>query len=392
MNISLHGRLSQRAIATFVGTYDSVPRCLVQAPGRVNLIGEHTDYNDGFVLPCAIELGTLVAASPRTDTLVRVAAGDVPSGTDSFRVDQPIERHPKAPWANYVRGVFATWRSMGLPLGGMNLAIAGDVPRGMGLSSSASLELALATALAQMAGGGAPEPAALALLAQRAENDFVGCPCGVMDPLISALGLAGHALLIDCRSLQALPVPLPDSVAVLIVSSNVRRSLVESAYDLRRRQCSEAAAALGVPALRDATLDDLNASKHRLDPVVWRRARHVLTENARTQSAARMLAEGDLPALGSLMAESHRSMRDDYEVSVPEVDHLVGILQRAIGSEGGARLTGGGFGGCVVAVMPQDRVAAARRAVDRDYRAPDGRAVTQIVTLAAGGAGPLAAH
>jgi galactokinase len=378
--------LQQRALASFVGAFDSTPTTLVQAPGRVNLIGEHTDYNQGFVLPCAIDFHTVVAARARSDQRVRVVASDFGHATDEFRLDQPIEHKLRPEWANYVRGVFAELVARGLPLQGMNLAIAGDVPRGAGLSSSASLEVALARTAQALMGWTALTPTDLALIAQRAENDFVGCQCGIMDQLISARGQAGHALLIDCRDLSLRAVPLPADAAVLIVHSHVQRGLVDSHYNLRREQCQAAATALGLPSLRDLSAAHLAAEAGRLDDTVRRRAQHVVSENARTLQAAEAFEHGDLPALGRLMAESHRSMRDDFEITVPAIDRLVEILQSAIGDAGGARMTGGGFGGCAVAVLPAQRVPEVVEAVERHYRSPEGRAGTVHVTSAVDGA------
>jgi galactokinase len=363
--------LLQRVLASFANAYDAAPAQVHRAPGRVNLIGEHTDYNDGFVLPCAIDYQTLVAASPRDDGLMRVVAADYGDATDQFRVDAPIAQHPGLPWAAYVRGVVQMLRQRGIALQGAELAIAGDVPQGAGLSSSASLEVALLQALNDLQGLGL-DPTQIALLAQQAENQFVGCQCGIMDQLISARGQAGHALLIDCQTLQARPVPLPPGLAVMIVHSRVARGLVDSAYNERRRQCEAAARHYGVAALRDVDLARLEAGAAGLDPLVLRRARHVVTENRRTLDAAMALADGDLQRLGRLMAESHASMRDDFQITVPSIDRLVDITQAALGGEGGARMTGGGFGGCVVALLPGSRVEAVREIVETHYRSPEG--------------------
>ena len=383
----MNATLQQRLLAAFVNTFDTTPTLWVQAPGRVNLIGEHTDYNDGYVLPCAIDAGTLLALRPRDDKLVRVLATDIGRTVDEFRVDAPIAHQSRRPWANYVRGVLEVMRERGLPLRGAYIAIAGNLPRGAGLSSSASLEVAVAQAFALMTDNTTLTPTDLALIAQRAENVFVGCQCGVMDPLISARGRAGHALLIDCRSLQTLAVPLPTGAAVMIVESAVKRGLVDSAYNERRRQCEAAARHLGVPALRDADLALLQTGGTGLDELTRRRARHVITENQRTLRAADALRQGDLQTLGQLMADSHASMRDDFEITTPAIDDLVAILRDAIGDEGGARMTGGGFGGCVVAVLPTSRVDLARAEVLRRYRSPGGGPGAVHVCQAAAGAG-----
>ncbi|GCL66323.1 galactokinase [Pseudaquabacterium pictum] len=373
-------------LAGFQARFGAAPTTLAQAPGRVNLIGEHTDYNDGFVLPCAIDFHTLVAARPRSDGQVRVLALDLDGAGDSFRSDATIVHSRTAPWANYVRGVVRGLQQAGLAPSGADIAITGNVPQGAGLSSSAALEVALLHAWQHLQGLNALDATRIAQLAQRAENDFVGCRCGIMDQLISARGQAGHALLIDCRSLQARPVPLPAGVAVMIVHSRVQRGLVDSAYNERRAQCEAAARHFGVPALRDVSLDRLQADGAGLEALAWQRARHIVTENARTEAAAQALAAGDLVAMGRLMAESHASMRDDFAITVLAIDQLVTILQQAIGPVGGARMTGGGFGGCVVALLPQDRVDAAREAVARQYRAPGGEAAVVWVCQAQAGA------
>lgn len=382
-------QLTQAATEAFTQAFGQTPQYLVQAPGRVNLIGEHTDYNDGFVLPCAINHGTVIAASPRDDAVVRVVAADYRGERDEFRLDEPINPQADILWPNYVRGVVKYLQEHGLALRGADLALAGDVPQGAGLSSSASLEVAVAQAFKTLQGLDSLSPTDMALIAQRAENRFVGCNCGIMDQLISARGQAGHALLIDCRSLEAQAVPMPADLAVMIVHSRVRRGLVDSEYNTRRRQCEEAATHFGVKALRDLDLATLEARGGELDAVVLQRARHVITENQRTVDAAAALAAGDLRRMGVLMAASHDSMRDDFEITVPAIDQLVQILQTAIGDVGGARMTGGGFGGCVVALMPQDKVDTVRAAVERDYRAPSGEPGTIYVCKASAGAGAI---
>jgi len=378
-----------RAHASFTRAFGAEPQAGFRAPGRVNLIGEHTDYNDGFVLPCAIDFETVVMAAPRDDALVRVVASDFADALDEFSLAAPIAPRPDAPWANYVCGVLAMLRedlqARGHVLRGADLAIAGNVPQGAGLSSSAALEVAVAQAFNAMQRLGL-DATAVALLAQRAENRFVGCQCGIMDQLVSARGEAGHALLIDCRTLAARPVPLPGDLAVMIVHSRVARGLVDSAYNERRRQCEAAARHYGVPALRDLSLAQLLSGARGLDETVLRRARHVVTENQRTLDAADALAAGDLQQLGALMAASHASMRDDFEITVPAVDQLVAIVQTAIGVEGGARMTGGGFGGCIVALLPLANVPAVRARIEREYRTPCGEIAPIWVCTARGGA------
>ena len=378
------------ATQAFDAAFGYEPQRWVQAPGRVNLIGEHTDYNDGFVLPCAINFGTVIAASARADTTVRVVAADYRGEVDVFRLDQDILPLGEGAWPNYVRGVVKYLLEHGLPLQGADLALSGDVPQGAGLSSSASLEVAVAQAFKTLQGWEGLSPTDMALIAQRAENRFVGCNCGIMDQLVSARGEAGSALLIDCRSHDTRAVPLPPDVAVMIVHSRVRRGLVGSEYNIRRQQCEAAAQHYGVRALRDLSLDRLTAEAGDLDATVLRRARHIVTENQRTLDAAAVLAAGDLRQMGLLMAASHVSMRDDFEITHPAVDELVEILQTAIGESGGARMTGGGFGGCAVALLPMAHVAAVRRAVEKNYRSPTGEAGTVYVCQASAGAGQVA--
>jgi galactokinase len=380
--------LNERVLDSFTTAFGAAPALQVRAPGRVNLIGEHTDYNGGFVLPCAIDYETRVAASPLPGRLLHVVAADFGQARDTIDLGAPPAPRPDAPWANYVRGVVALLQASGLALGGAQLAIAGNVPQGAGLSSSAALEVAVAHALQQL-NGLELDRTALARLAQRAENEFVGCQCGIMDQLISARGQAGHALLIDCRSLQVQPVPLPRGVAVVILHSRVARGLVDSAYNERRRQCEAAARHARVAALRDLDAATLQARAAGLDPLVLRRARHVVTENQRTLEAAAALSRGDLAAVGRLMAQSHASMRDDFAITVPAIDHLVAVAQAAIGEQGGARMTGGGFGGCVVALLPHERVPALQAAVAREYRSPAGEPATVWVCQAQDGVGDV---
>ncbi|MDP4299353.1 galactokinase [Leptothrix discophora] len=386
--------LMTRVLASFADSFDAAPTTVVHAPGRVNLIGEHTDYNDGFVLPCAIDYHTLVAAQPRDDMTVRVVASDYGDQLDEFRLDAPIlpvQGRADQAWINYVRGTVKALLDDGWPLRGAELAVAGNVPQGAGLSSSAALEVAIAQAFKSLQDLDLSQTR-IAQLAQIAENRFVGCNCGIMDQLISARSTAGHALLIDCRSLDVSPVHLDTDIAVLIVHSRVKRGLVDSEYNTRREQCEAAAAHYGVAALRDLDEARLVAGRGDLDELAWRRARHVVTENRRTLDAAQALAAGDMVRMGALMAESHVSMRDDFEITVPPIDQLVEILQGVIGPAGGARMTGGGFGGCVVALLPENLVGAAREAIAAQYRAPSGEAASVYVCHPSAGAGPVALH
>ena len=359
------------ARTAFIAAFGAAPTLAVQAPGRVNLIGEHTDYNDGFVLPCAINYRTVICGSPRDDGRVRVVAADYADERDEFGLDTAIKPRPDRLWANYVRGVVKHLQEAGHAVRGADLAISGNVPQGAGLSSSASLEVATGQ-LFKALGGLAIDPTELALIGQRAENRFVGCNCGIMDQLISARGEAGHALLIDCRSLATQSVAMPDGIAVVIVNSNVQRGLVGSEYNTRRRQCEEAARFFGVKALRDVNLSTYEAKASGLDPVVARRARHIITDSQRAVDLAAALPAGDMRRIGQLMADSHASMRDDFEITCPQVDALVEIIKDVIGSAGGVRMTGGGFGGCVVALVPDRLVASARVTVNERYHAVTG--------------------
>ena len=375
--------------AAFMTEFGGPPSVVVQAPGRVNLIGEHTDYNDGFVLPCAIDYGTLVAARPRADAVVRVLALDQGAALDEFTLAAPITPRHDAAWPNYVRGMVQALLQAGFALPGADMAIAGNVPLGAGLSSSAALQVSVGQAFKQLAALQHLDGTTLALLAQRSENEFVGCRCGIMDQLASACGVAGHALLIDCRSLQLSAVALPSDMAVLIVDSRVQRGLVDSEYNLRRQQCEAAAQHLGVAALRDVSAAQLAAAACGMEATVHRRARHVVTENARTLAAARALKQGDMPALSVLMAASHASMRDDFQITTPAIDRLVQIISQAVGDQGGVRMTGGGFGGCVVALTTLPRAELAMAHVAELYRAPNGQRAVAYLCQAVTGAGAV---
>jgi galactokinase len=381
--------VSHTAFDAFNRAFGRAMARLVQAPGRVNLIGEHTDYNDGFVLPCAINHGTMIAARSRHDMTVRVVAADYRHAVDEFRLDAPIVARPDMQWANYVRGTVKHLLAHGVDIRGADLALAGDVPQGAGLSSSASLEVAVIQAFKTLFRLDSLQPTTMAKIAQAAENQFVGCACGIMDQLISARGVDDHALLIDCRSLTATPVKLPEDLAVVIVNSRVQRGLVDSEYNLRRQQCEAAARHMGVVALRDVPLDAFEARTGWPDEVVRRRARHIITENQRTLDAAEALKAGDLRRVGQLMAQSHASMRDDFEITVPAIDRLVEIMHAEIGDEGGCRMTGGGFGGCAVALVPESKVESVREAVAAHYRSPTGDSADVYVCRASAGAGTL---
>lgn len=357
----------------FTQKHQKQPALTVYAPGRVNIIGEHTDYNDGFVMPCAINFGTAVSGTKRDDQIWNVYAADLDE-TDEFSLNVEIPKSEHK-WANYVRGVvkFIQERYPHFQQGA-NLVISGNVPLSSGLSSSAALEVAVGKFCQQL--GDLPlSHTDIALNGQKAENQFVGANCGNMDQLISALGQENHLLMIDCRSLETTPTPVPEDIAVIIVNSNVPHDLVTGEYNTRRQQCEEAAKFFGVKALRDVSVEQFQkreAELTALSPLAAKRARHVVTENQRVLDAVEALKKNDLTRLGELMGESHDSMRDDFEVTVPQIDYLVELAQLVIGKSGGARMTGGGFGGCIVALAPHDKVDAVRKIIADNYEKTTG--------------------
>ncbi|WP_108652465.1 galactokinase [Dongshaea marina] len=356
----------QRVKTIFQEIFSSAPAMLVQAPGRVNLIGEHTDYNDGFVLPCAIDFQNCIAIGPRDDGQLVAIAADYDNQSDEFDLGSEIPKHANQLWSNYVRGVCHHLKARGYAPGGANLVISGNVPQGAGLSSSAALEVVVAQALNELYQLNIPKQE-LALIGQQAEHTYAGCKCGIMDQTISAMGKEHHALLLDCRSLEGQLVSMPDDLSLLIIDSNVAHSLVDGEYNARRAQCEAAARHFGVQALRDIDEDQLNARIDELDSVVAKRARHVVTENARTLKAAEALKNRDMLLMGQLMAQSHASMRHDFEITVPEIDALVDIAKEVVGERGGVRMTGGGFGGCVIALVPEQLADAVQSAVEAQY-------------------------
>lgn len=374
-----------RVTEAFNGRFHNPPAFIARAPGRVNLIGEHTDYNDGFVLPMAIDRAIWIAARPRADRIVRLHSLDF-AETAVFSLD---DLQKGTGWAEYVKGVAWALQEAGYAAHGWEGVVAGDVPKGAGLSSSAALELAAARVF-QALGGWEWNPAQMALLAQKAENQWVGVNCGIMDQMISAAGQAGHALLIDCRSLATEQVPLPPTVdgaqtAVVILDTATRRGLVDSAYNERRRQCETAAAYFGVQALRDVSITDFLAAEDELDPLTRRRARHVVTENLRTLNAAKAMQNADAALLGQLMNESHASLRDDFEVSSQALNVMVQLAQAQAGCYG-ARMTGAGFGGCAVALVHGEKAEGFATAVAAAYQSATDLTPGIYVCRPAGGA------
>ena len=358
--------MDQAAIISqiFKQQFNCDPEVVCYAPGRVNLLGDHTDYNEGFVLPAAIDVGTTIAASRRDDSQVVAFAEGYSTEVDCFSLEN-ITFSQAEMWRNYVRGTLKCLRETNSDFGGVNLAITGNVPQGAGLSSSASVEMAILKTIVDLYQLEL-EGVTAALLGQRAENEFVGCNCGIMDQLVSSLGLEGHAMLLDCRSLTYEDAPIPAGMVILVVNSNVQRGLVDSEYNARRQQCEEVVRVLDVRALRDVSLEQLNEAGN-LSEEQYRRARHVITENARTVAAMTAMQASDIKTLGSLMGQSHDSLRDDYEVTTKELDGLVSIIKGVIGDAGGVRMTGGGFGGCVVALIPADLESVVIAAIGVQY-------------------------
>ena len=346
---------------------------LVRAPGRVNLIGDHTDYNDGFVLPAAIRQATWIAVAPRPDRIVRLHSVEEGSATIDLDALQPVHG-----WADYVAGTI--WALEPIEYG-FDAVIGTTIPVGAGLSSSAALEMGTARLVAELEGR-QWDPVGAALAGRRAENDFVGMPCGIMDQLIVATAQPGAASLIDCRSLDMTPAPVPAGVIIVILDSGTRRRLVSSAYEDRRVACERVAAALGVPALRDATTAMVDAAQ--IDAIDRRRAIHVISENARTRAMASALHDGNAAAAGGLMNESHASLRNDYAVSSPELDVMAEIA-RSEPSCLGARMTGAGFAGCAVALVERDHVDDFQDAVERRHAAETGRRAALYPTEASEG-------
>jgi galactokinase len=368
----------QHAIHLFETRFEAAPELVIRAPGRINLIGEHTDYNDGFVLPIAIEKTMWLALRTRTDRIVRVVSSN--HGEASLDLDS-LHRNG-TDWVEYVKGV--AWALGSDDLSGWDGVIFSEISEGAGLSSSAALEIATAIAFAT-ASGRRWNPVEGAMAGQRAENEWVGLSSGIMDQLIVATATADHATLIDCRSLSSTQIPLPSDAIVVILDTGTRRRLVDSEYEERRDSCRRAAQASGVAALRDLSVADLPKVSDLVDDVTYRRVRHVITENARTTEAASALQAGDTARVGSLMGESHDSLRDDYEVSSPALDLMVDIAKDQEGCIG-ARMTGAGFGGCAVALVDKTSVTDFAYRVTREFSERTGTPPNVTPTTAAQGA------
>lgn len=359
--------LKARVIAAFEKTFGTAADFVVRSPGRVNLIGEHTDYNDGFVLPMAIDRAIWIAGRPRADGQVHLMSLDF-NASASFSLQELANQ--KAGWVEYIKGVAWVLQGKGYNLKGWDGVIVGDVPVGAGLSSSAALELAAARCFAAVSN--LPwDPKQMALLAQRAECEWIGMQCGVMDQLIAAAGQPHKALLIDCASLDMQPAPLPPGTAVVIMDTSTRRQLVDSAYNERRASCESVAAAFGLRTLRSLDPAAFEARFDQLDPVARTRARHVLQENARTLQAVQAMRAGNATTLGQLMNQSHESLRDDFEVSSPALDQMAALAQ-AHPACYGARMTGAGFGGCAVALVAAEQAATFVDHISSSYKTATG--------------------
>ena len=363
----------------FSKQFGGEPTIWVRSPGRVNLIGEHTDYNDGFVLPIAIERQIILAARPGQDDTARLYSTTMGSG-DEFSIRDI--GHTKG-WADYPRGVAWALQEAGYALRAADIVLASDVPTAAGLSSSAAIEVGVGWTLASI-GGFEVDRAQLAVLSRRAENEWVGVASGIMDQFIVALGRADHALLIDTRDLSYRLVPLPSGVSIVIADTNVKRGLVDSEYNARRAETAEAARRMGAASLRDVDWNDFETRSADLPELLKKRARHVVSENARVLDAVDALERGDIETVGRLMDASHASLRDDYAVSHPRLDLLVEIA-RSVPGVYGARMTGAGFGGATVGLVADEAVPEFQRTVAEKYRAATGQEPPVYVTRATDG-------
>lgn len=375
--------MSQAFINTFQQLYAAQPEGLSSAPGRVNLIGEFTDYNLGYVFPAALNFRTQVLFRARTDQQMVVHSQNYPGESDRFSLQAPMTPGPSQ-WGNYIRAMVYVLQQAGFTLTGADLLIDSDVPQGAGLSSSAALEVAIGGAFNQLSGL-ALTPAQIALFGQQAENQFMNCQCGIMDQMISAQATAGHALLLDCETLATRAVPIPPELALVIVNSNYPRKLVDSEYNGRRQDCEQAAAIMGVSTLRDASMDLLQQHKNAMTAQQYKRAHHVISENARVLATVDALQQSDMTQLRLLMQASHQSLRDDFEVTVPATDGLVEICQNALGSKGAVRMTGGGFGGAIICLCAQQDVVFVEQAVAEHYQARFGLKADVYVCQAGAG-------
>ncbi|MCP5541859.1 MAG: galactokinase [Akkermansiaceae bacterium] len=381
--------------AAFVAAFGRAPRIGVRAPGRINLIGEHIDYLDGWVLPAAIEPGISAFAAPIDSPEIRIhtsgGAGLPTRATVSL--DNLHPRSGSDRWLNYIVGVLALFRSRGVEFPGFELAIDGDLPIGAGLSSSAALETATAL-VAESLAGARLDPIERARICRQAEHEFAGVPCGIMDQLAVGACRAGHALWIDCRTLETRAIPLPDNVSLVVADTGVKHALADGAYRNRREACETAARLLGVDSLRDADPDQIDRKAEKLGEVVHRRARHAVSEMRRVHAFTQALESGDIAALGDIMREGHDSLRDDLEVSCAELDHLVNVAYEFGLERGliGSRMTGGGFGGSTVSLVRSDAAPALMEHLAESFRARFGGRPRIFATAAADAARVLFAN
>lgn len=384
-------RLIARARQGYRAAYGIAPAQMVAAPGRVNLIGDHVEASEGLVLPCAIDRDTVLAVGPgdrnAKSPVLEAVAIDMGGARDRIALDAPIGRGADN-WQNHVRGVLHALGQLGYRVKPARIAIAGDIPMSVGLGSSAALGVGVALALSEHSGLSLA-PSTLAQVAQMAERDFVGAGGGIMDAMASACSAAGHALLLDCRTLQHMPIPLHRRLAITVIDSGVRRDTGSDACRRRREECDAAAQHYGVKTLRDCDPERLEAERGVLAEALYRRARHVVSEIARVEPFAVALATGDAAALAECMAASHHSLRDDFEVTQPPIDRLVELVSEALGTSGGVRLIGAGFGGCLVAVCEREATPAIIGALARYNR--DAASPAQSDSLRASqGAAPIA--
>jgi galactokinase len=373
----------------YTETFGEPPDVVARAPGRVNLIGEHTDYNQGLVLPAAIDRYVWFAGRSRPGRVLRAYALDLGESVEFSLDDGPDPQNERRLWVLYLAGVARLLEGEAGPLTGVDMAFSGNVPRESGLSSSAAVEMGC-VALWQRLLALPCDPVAMARLGQRVENEFLGVPSGIMDQFVSGLGRNGHALLIDCRYLTYRYVPLPGGVNIVVANSGVKRALARSEYGVRVRQCEEAVvemrqAGLQAGSLRDVTLEQFQSVESHLSELPRRRARHVIAENRRVQDAVAALHSGNVEHFGELMNASHFSLRDDYEVSSPELDALTGIAREQPGVLG-ARMTGAGFGGCTVNLVRRESTHGLVSALQQDYRQPTGHPPEVYVLNSADGA------
>lgn len=362
--------MSNMLINTFFELFSQFPKVRSIAPGRVNIIGEHTDYNEGFVLPAALQFHAEVLVSPTQDQQILVHSMQYPKEADTFKLGHTIDVGPYA-WSNYIRGIVLELQNRGYKIGGFELLMTSNVPQGSGLSSSAALEVAVIGALNSLFDLGLSRQQ-IAQIGQATENNFIDCQCGIMDQLISASAVDGHAVKIDCLDLSTEAVAIPENQAFMIINSNYPRKLADSEYNERREACNHAAKIMGISSLRHADLTQLVAVKDELDSVTYRRAKHVITENQRVLDTLEALGNGDITAFYNIMRAGQLSLEKDFEITVSATETLVNICLDAVSGKAGVRQTGGGFGGAIVCVCHNEDVTKIREAVETNYAAQTG--------------------